>query len=497
MKRRRFIEPRRDEQLLLPPDIRDYVSQDHFAVWLVRTIGELDLSSFYRSYEVDNEAGEGRPPFDPAMVLALTIYALANRALTTRQVEALCGTDFGARYIMGNLVPDHTSIARFHRRHQVEYQLVLTQVILLCHEAGLISLENLALDSTVIKAAVGRNSNTKISELETLWEQCSNRAKDLLERVKHAEEQESARLEKELKQAQNRAAKLKRAMEFLKAKQAGQSKVSEPTSASSAEEAKEQRRTVGETIRKARIAKKLSQSQLGAMLDITRQNVSDMEAGRRPPPLKARTALADTLDVPVDDLIPAKAPRKLKRTPSSPRINLTDNDCYTTYKPTDGFNDGYLAQAATDSKSLLIVYAAISPANNDHPELQKCAESCKSVFGKLPDAATADTGYASNENFRMAKEMGLNLYCSVPRNRPNYAHASIEYEEMRAKVTSEAGKTIYNTRSVVGEPPFARIKCHFGMRRFLTRGLANVTGEWLKMALTYNLVYWFRATMKA
>jgi hypothetical protein len=58
--------------------------------------------------------------------------------------------------------------------------------------------------------------------------------------------------------------------------------------------------------------------------------------------------------------------------------------------------------------------------------------------------------------------------------------------EMRAKLRTEPGRVAYAKRKQTVEPVFGQIKEGRGLRRFLLRGLANVTGEWVLWCLTHN-----------
>jgi transposase len=67
-----FVACDRDQSFLLPPSLRDWVPAGHLVWTVLAAVEEMDLSAFYRAYRDD---GHGRPAYDPAMMVALLLYA--------------------------------------------------------------------------------------------------------------------------------------------------------------------------------------------------------------------------------------------------------------------------------------------------------------------------------------------------------------------------------------------------------------------------------------
>jgi transposase len=63
-----FIAVDREQALLLPPDVRDWLPEDHLAWFVLDAVAGMDLSAFYAAYRRD---GWGCPAYDPAMMVAL------------------------------------------------------------------------------------------------------------------------------------------------------------------------------------------------------------------------------------------------------------------------------------------------------------------------------------------------------------------------------------------------------------------------------------------
>lgn len=110
-----FIACDREQELLLPPNLREWLPEDHLAWFVLATVEEMDLSAFYGVYRGD---GHGRAAHEPGMMLALLLYAYCKGQRSSRVIERECVEDVAYRVIAANQRPDHTTIARFRQRHE-------------------------------------------------------------------------------------------------------------------------------------------------------------------------------------------------------------------------------------------------------------------------------------------------------------------------------------------------------------------------------------------
>src|SRR6185437_139550 len=97
-----FIACDREQSLLLPPDLREWLPAGHLALFVVDAAAELDLEPFYAAYRRD---GRGRPAHDPAMMVALVLYAYAKGVRSSREIERRCVEDVAFRVIAANQAP--------------------------------------------------------------------------------------------------------------------------------------------------------------------------------------------------------------------------------------------------------------------------------------------------------------------------------------------------------------------------------------------------------
>ena len=80
-----FLTCDREQVLLLPPDLRDWLPADHLAWFVLDVVDELDLSAFLADYRVD-----GWTAFVPAMMVALVLYVYAIGERASRRIEQRC-----------------------------------------------------------------------------------------------------------------------------------------------------------------------------------------------------------------------------------------------------------------------------------------------------------------------------------------------------------------------------------------------------------------------
>src|SRR5919202_931837 len=130
-----FLACDREQELLLPPSLREWLPEGHLAWFVIDAVDQLDLTAFYRPYRLD---GQGRPAREPAMMVALLLYSYALGERSSRRIERRCVEDVATRVICANRVPDHTTIARFRQRHEDALAELFGEVLWLCADAGLV-----------------------------------------------------------------------------------------------------------------------------------------------------------------------------------------------------------------------------------------------------------------------------------------------------------------------------------------------------------------------
>src|SRR5215212_9783696 len=157
-----FIAGDREQELLLPPSVRDWLPEEHLAWFVLDAVAEMDLGAFYASYRDD---GWGRAAHDPAMMVALFVYAYAIGVRSSRAIERRCQEDVAFRVITANHAPDHATIARFRVRHEAAIADLFGAVLALCARSGLVRVGVVAVDGTKIAAAATHHATRSYEQI--------------------------------------------------------------------------------------------------------------------------------------------------------------------------------------------------------------------------------------------------------------------------------------------------------------------------------------------
>jgi transposase len=184
----RFVSGSREQAFLLPPDMREWLPDDHLVWVVVEAVERLELSALSGAYRDD---GNGRRPYDPALMVALLLYGYATGERSSRVIERRCREDVAMRVICAGVCPDHATIARFRRRHAEALIGLFGQVLALCRLAGLGRLGTIAIDGTKVRANASKQRYVVEEQAARILAEADARdaAEDELER----DEQEALR----------------------------------------------------------------------------------------------------------------------------------------------------------------------------------------------------------------------------------------------------------------------------------------------------------------
>jgi transposase len=133
----------------MPPSVAEWLPDGHLAFFVLDVVAELDLAAFYAGYRDD---GRGGAVYDPAMMLAVLLYAYCTGQRSSRQIERRLVEDVAYRVVAANQRPDHATLARFRRRHESAIAALFGQVLGLCVKAGLVDSGVVAIDGTKVAA---------------------------------------------------------------------------------------------------------------------------------------------------------------------------------------------------------------------------------------------------------------------------------------------------------------------------------------------------------
>ena len=188
--------------------------------------------------------------------------------------------------------------------------------------------------------------------------------------------------------------------------------------------------------------------------------------------------------------------------PPKAQHNFTDPES-KIQKTSDGFIQGYNAQAAVDAHAQIIVAQHVTAAAPDVQQLPVVVEAITAGLRRKPKQVVADAGYWSDANAQWLEREKIAAYIgtkrqkhderleSAPRGRP--PQDLTVRQRMDRKLRTVAGRAVYACRKKIVEPVFGQIKHARGFRQFLRRGLRNVGEEWALICTAHNLLKLFSA----
>jgi transposase len=446
---RGFISGDRNQLLLLSPSVDKWVPKNHMVRFIWDIVKQIKLPAFYLSYGT-----EGRPPYDPAMMLAVLIYAYCQGRRSSRKISRACEEELPYRWLTGNTVPDHCAISRFRSRHEKLMKTVFCEILSVCAEAGLVRVGDVFLDGTKIKGNASLSANRTLDQLNKEIERMLDeaRAQDEEEDRLYGANRRGDELPEELEDPQSRLARLKEAKARLEAK------------------AKAEREEQGKKLRD--------------------RGEEEKASGRKKPGPK-----------PKDPEEAVQHDRKANVTDPASRI----------MKTRQGYVQGYNGQAVV-SKDQIILGAEVTQDENDLHQLEPMLQEAKASLEeagieKNMDACMADTGYWRDDlPVESIEADGPKLFIAVQKDSKQREQCDAEEhssgripadassrERMGRRLGTKRGKAKYKLRGQTVEPIFGQIKAALGIYGFMRRGINAVRSEWKLICACHNLMKLFRA----
>jgi transposase len=451
-----FLTCDREQSFLLPPDLRDWLPEDHLAWFVIDAAGVMDLSGFYAGYRED---GLGRAAYEPSMMVALILYCWSRGMRSSRRIERACLEDVACRVIAANQRPDHATIARFIERHQGALADLFGEVLVLCADAGLATVAVVAIDGTKVAANANRDRTLSHEQI----------AQAIVEETVATDAEEDAalgerrgdELPQELARGEGRQRWLRAARQRLDRERAER----------------------GEAIPRAR-GKRLSK----AKAQLEEELAVEHQANRAYEAYRARGVKKNgrRLGVPPKPYVPPEQ--------ATGKVNLSDPDSKLVHGMR-GWVQGYNAQAVCNEQHLILA-AEVMTASPDFGHLEPmlgAAQAGLAAAGAddIPEVVLADAGYWHLAQMNRITAKGIPVLIppdSTRRKQPRPGWTGGAYAFMRAVLAGERGKALYKQRAQLVEPIFGDTKHNRGFTRFARRGRAAVRTEWRLLAATHNLL---------
>lgn len=166
----------RDQLALFPPSVEDYVPKDAAVRAYDAMVEALDFKELGIDIEPDNV---GNPQYNPKAMLKLYVYGTAYGVRSSRKLEREAHYNISFIWLMGDLKPDHKTIAEFRRKNKKALQNVLKQCARMCIKLGLIEGNTLFADGSKIRA----NASIKNKWTKERCEEALKKADENIDRI--------------------------------------------------------------------------------------------------------------------------------------------------------------------------------------------------------------------------------------------------------------------------------------------------------------------------
>lgn len=508
----------RDQQFLLPPNMADWLADDHLVWFVLDVVEQLDTSAFHARRRT---GGVGRAGYDPDMLLALLIYSYACGQRSSRRIERLCADHVAYRVLCAQDRPDHTTIARFRADHDAAFIDVFTQVLRLCSQAGMVRVESIAIDGTKIAANASMSANRsqewvreqarRIAESAVREAAAVDAAEDAAEAAGPA-----ATPAPELKTRAARAAAISRAMAEIAEQDARRD--TDDAADADRQERYLQRLEAGEVVAgpapagtdpvrvwQARLVRE--QQRLTPLIGVRGTREAQQRSQIRRCIRTAQTALAEAEQQQAAGSVDRRgsaarqrAYDQARRGPTGgPVVNLTDPQARLMVEGRGGGSiQGYNSQIVCSDDHLVIGMHVSQDANDLHcwtPALVS-ATTQTDALGKTIGLVLADNGYFTEDNLTtpgpdrlIAPGSGRDVHQAAADNpAPGPPPPDLSpTEAMRHTLRNPDQMQRYKRRSATVEPVIGHLKDRIGLRRYARRGLDAVTAELHLAAAVLNI----------
>lgn len=482
-KRFRPFDP--DAVMLVPPSLDDWLPQNHLARFIAGLVDdELDLSRFYKAYG----KAKGQPPYDPRLMLRVLLYGYCVGVRSSRELERACVDVVAFRWLAGQQAPDFRSIGRFRKRHLAAFGNIFLQALLLCRAAGMVSLGQVALDGTKVRANASRHKAMSYARLREKEKVLADEVSDLLAEAARVDADEDARfgpgkrgdeIPEELTRRRTRLAKMAVARASLEAE------ANEKAAWDLAE-------------KEAKAARKSLAKDPGNTAGTPAGAGSGPEPTQEPKPEQEPEPEPES-----DAAVPAGPVGVVK--PTAQR-NFTDPDSRIMKTADGSYHYCYNAQNVVDADHQVIIATEVNNAPVDVQQLiPVLAVLDETLGGDRPAQILADTGYCSDANLAHAQAIEetngstTEFFIATGRLKHGQTAETAEggvppdasrREQMSQRLKTQTGHDVYARRKAIVEPVFGQIHTRQG-KYFGLRGLEQVKHEWDLIAGCHNLLKLF------
>ncbi len=419
-----------EQDLLLPPSLRDWLPENHLAFFVSDLIDHVDLSAITAVYE-DEE--RGYPPYHPVMLTKVLVYAYCVGVFSSRKMQRRLIEDVAFRVLAAGNAPDFRTIADFRKRHLPALQGFFEQVLQVARDLGTLRVGRIALDGTKVKANASKHKAMSFGRMKDKTRQLRDEVTELLAQAEATDAAEDAEygadvrgdeLPAELQRRESRLKRIREATRALKARAKADAVAAGKPSDAAKPDPKAQ------------------------------YNFTDPESRIMKGPDGFVQAYNAQLAVNEDQLIIGQA----------------------------------VTQETNDKKQLLPMITTIEAQSGDAPtqllaDAGYCSDANLAAIAETPIDA-----YISTRKQTHGERPGRPGPCP----RGPLPTTATRVDRMSRKLHTKAGAALYAARKAIVEPVIGQIKQARGFRQFLLRGLEKVQGEWSLVCTTHNILKLYR-----
>src|SRR5713226_5958584 len=209
-----------EQELLLPPSLREWLPENHLAYFVSDVVDQLDLSAMHAVYEKEKR---GQPAYDPRLMTKLLVYGYCTGVFSSRRIQKRLQEDVPFKVLAAGNEPDFRTISDFRKIHIETLQNLFEQVLAMALECGSIKLGRVSLDGTKLKANASKHKAMSYGRMKEQQQQLKEEVKQLLEQAEAADQQEDGQygskrgdeLPEELQRRETRLAKIKEAQKVV------------------------------------------------------------------------------------------------------------------------------------------------------------------------------------------------------------------------------------------------------------------------------------------
>jgi transposase len=211
-----------EQDLLLPPSLREWLPEDHLAYFVSDLVDHLDLSAITAVYE-DEE--RGYPPYHPIMLTKVLVYAYCVGVFSSRKIQRRLVEDVAFRVLAAGNTPDFRTIADFRKMHLAALKGFFEQVLQVARDLGTLRVGRVALDGSKVKANASKHKAMSYGRMREKRQQLRDEVRQLLAQAEAVDAAEDAEygtdrrgdeLPAELQRRESRLKRIREATRALK-----------------------------------------------------------------------------------------------------------------------------------------------------------------------------------------------------------------------------------------------------------------------------------------